>query len=146
MASMDKDEQPQEDEQPQDDQQTQEDEQTEYAKQYSEPSFWAKVGRFFMAAGRELVEQVLILKYVAESPDTPRHVKALIYSCLGYFISPIDAIPDLTPVVGFADDLGAVIATIALLAVHITPEIKERARKKADEIFGVDREEDDDKN
>ena len=119
--------------------------QAQYVEEYSEESFWAKVGKFFVAAGREVVERALILKYVAESPDTPMHAKVLIYTALGYFILPIDAIPDLTPLIGFADDLGALLMALAAVALYITPEIRERARKKSDALFGVDRQAEEEK-
>ena len=56
-------------------------------------------------------------------------------STLVYFINPIDAIPDVTPIAGFTDDLGVIIGALAMIAVHITPEIKKQATQKAAEWF-----------
>ena len=41
--------------------------------------------------------------------------KALILGALLYLISPIDAIPDLVPVVGWLDDIGVATAILAFL-------------------------------
>lgn len=41
--------------------------------------------------------------------------KCLAVGALAYFISPIDAIPDLIPIAGFLDDAGVISATIAYL-------------------------------
>ena len=38
---------------------------------------------------------------------------------LGYVVSPIDTVPDLLPVIGFADDAGVVAITLSVLAYDI---------------------------
>ena len=63
-------------------------------------------------------------------------MKAAIYSALGYFILPIDVIPDVTPVVGFSDDLAAIAMALALAQVYITPEIEAQAKERIMSIFG----------
>ncbi len=107
-----------------------------YENEYTENSFWSKLGRFARVAGSEVVEKALWLYYAARRPDTPGWAKAIIYSTLGYFILPIDAIPDITPVVGYADDLGALAVAVATLAAYINPEEKEQARHKMVDWFG----------
>ncbi len=108
----------------------------EYSKEYSEEGFWAKLGRYAKIAGREVVERALCLFYAAQRPETPAWAKTIVYSALGYFILPIDAIPDITPVVGYADDLGALVVAIATVSAYINPEVKERARHKMSDWFG----------
>ena len=54
---------------------------------------------------------------------------------LAYFISPIDAIPDPIPVIGFTDDLGVLIGAVATIAAHITPKEKKKAAEKMAEWF-----------
>lgn len=75
------------------------------------------------------MEKALTLYYVAKDEDTPTYVKAIIFGALGYFISPIDIIPDVTPVVGFSDDLGVLVATIAMVAVSIKEKHKIQAKE-----------------
>ena len=103
---------------------------------YSQTGFWNKLHNFARTAGREAVEHALSLYYAAQAPETPAWAKTIIYGVLGYFILPVDAIPDLIPVVGFSDDLAALVAALATVEIHVTPEIKERAKKKAAEWFG----------
>ena len=102
-------------------------------EKYSDRAFWKKVNRYGKKAGRELIELVLQLYYTSQSPTTPVWVKGVVLGALAYFINPIDAIPDITPVVGFSDDLTATLTAIASCGIHITPEIKKEATKKADE-------------
>ena len=104
-------------------------------KNYSEAGFWQKLNTFARKAGHDLVEKSLQLYYAAESPDTPRWAKGVIYCALAYFVSPIDAIPDVTPGIGFADDLCVLIGAVSAVAAHITPEVKDQADKKMAEWF-----------
>jgi len=99
-----------------------------YEKNYSEEDFWEKVKGVVKKVGCDLIEKALILYYVAQDPDTPTRVKMLIYGALGYFISPLDAIPDALPGIGFTDDLGVLVGVIALLGMSIKEKHKELAR------------------
>jgi len=111
-------------------------EKNEYAEAYSEASYWQKLKGFASKAGREVVERSLQLYYAAQGEDTPLWAKTVIYGALGYFISIIDAVPDITPIVGYTDDLGVLVAALAAVAVNVTPEVKEQAKEKAVDWFG----------
>jgi len=108
----------------------------EYARSYSEESFRDKLVRYAKVAGAEVIERALQLYYAAQDPATPPWAKTVIYSALGYFIFPLDAIPDITPVVGYADDLGVLAVAIATVAMHITPTMKQQAKQKLQDWFG----------
>lgn len=107
-----------------------------FEKEYSDSSFWDKVVKFAKSAGKEVIEKALWLYYAAQDPKTPAWAKTVIYGALGYFIFPIDAIPDLTPVVGYADDLGVLAAAVATVAMYITEEIKSLTAQKMKDWFG----------
>jgi len=109
----------------------------DYTKHYSENEFWKKIQSSAQDAGREIVEKGLILYYCANDPKTPTWAKALIGTTLGYFIFPLDAIPDFTPVVGYADDIGAIIAASAALGASINKRHIASAKKKVTEWFGA---------
>jgi uncharacterized membrane protein YkvA (DUF1232 family) len=108
----------------------------DYSKSFSDKSFWNKMKRFATVAGKEVVSKALLLYYCYQDPATPKWVKGVIIGALGYFISPIDAIPDAIPVAGFADDLGALAAAAAAVAVHLNKSHSEAAKKKVGEWFG----------
>ena len=107
-----------------------------FGKDYSKKGFWQKLIHYATTAGREVVEIALKLFYASQSPETPKWAKTIIYGALGYFINPVDAIPDLTPAVGYGDDLGVLVAALAIVAIHITPDIAEKAKHKANDLFG----------
>ncbi len=50
--------------------------------------------------------------------------------CFAYFISPIDAVPDITPVLGYSDDLGVLVSAVLTVAMYVTDEVKQQARDK----------------
>ena len=107
-----------------------------FAKEYSDDDFWDKLLKYAKVAGREVVERALQLYFAAQNPETPAWAKTVIYGALGYFIFPVDAIPDLTPVVGYADDLGVLAAAVATVALYITEDVKQKARQKLKDWFG----------
>jgi len=101
--------------------------------EFSESGFWAKVSRFARRLGREGIEKALLLYYVLQGADVPIWAKSTVVGALGYFIFPLDVIPDVLPVVGFSDDLAVMGAALATVAAHVTPEMHERARLAATE-------------
>ena len=109
----------------------------EYADDYSDDGLWDKIRDNVTSIGLTLIYKALQLYYVAQSPNCPMKVKAGIYAALGYLISPIDLIPDFTPVVGYADDATAIGMAILLAQTYITEDIKAQARGKIKDLFGM---------
>lgn len=107
-----------------------------FAKEYSDESFWAKVGKYALVAGKQVIGKALTLYACLKDKDTPAWARAVIVTALGYFILPMDAIPDMTPAAGYSDDLGALAAALSVVAVHIKPEHQEWAKEKMRQWFG----------
>lgn len=103
---------------------------------YSDESFWAKLQKFALTAGREVVEKALTLYYTAQNPNVPAWAKTVVVGALTYFISPVDAIPDILVGIGFTDDLGVLLAAIATVSVYIDAKTKEKAQQKMSDWFG----------
>jgi len=106
-----------------------------YQKNYSESSMWEKIKKFAGKAGKEVVFNVLKLFFAMKlGKATPAQI-VLIIGAIGYFISPIDAIPDVIPGVGFVDDAGVLATVIALVGACSDPEVVEAAENKLKEWF-----------
>ncbi len=105
------------------------------ADNYSDDDFWQKIKKFALKAGKEVIEKALWLYYAAQRPETPTWAKTIIFGALAYFILPLDAIPDVIPVAGYSDDLGALAAAIGMVSMYITAEIKEQAAQKLQQWF-----------
>ena len=108
----------------------------DYQEAYSEDSFWDKLGRYAKTAGKEVVEKALLLFYAGQEEDAPAWAKATIVASLGYFIMPLDAIADLTPAVGYADDLGVLVLALAAVATYINDAVREKTALKMQRWFG----------
>lgn len=118
-----------------------------YQGNYSESGFWNKVRKVAGKAGAKVIYVALILYYELTDPAVSPKEKAIIIGALGYFILPLDLIPDAIPVLGFSDDLAALMAAYGYVKGHLTPEVKARAQSKLQEWFAgpnVDRMDPDD--
>ncbi len=107
----------------------------EYAKYYTEESLWEKIKKFSKSAGARVIYAVLLLYYAMKDSNVSLKTKVFIAASLGYFILPADAIFDLTPVIGYSDDLGVLIFALKQISSAITVDVKENARKKINEWF-----------
>ena len=111
------------------------DHETDQSQHVDDGRFWKKVTRFAQSAGRSVLEKALVLYYVSQSEHLPKHIKVMIFGALTYFISTIDAIPDITPGIGFVDDLGILVAVLGAIAAWVSPEIQSRVDAKLAEFF-----------
>lgn len=98
-----------------------------FRKYFNVDELWRKVAKVAKAAGLKAIYAVLLLYYVSVDPGTPWKAKMIIYGALGYFILPVDFLPDTLPIVGFTDDMAALTAALKAVWEYITPNIHERA-------------------
>jgi uncharacterized membrane protein YkvA (DUF1232 family) len=89
--------------------------------------FWAKVKR--LAAQLPFAEDLVTAYYCAFDRTTPLQVKAALVGALAYFVLPADVVPDILPVLGFADDAAVLAAALRMVTDHIRPEHREAARE-----------------
>lgn len=108
----------------------------EFVDFFTEGNFWDKILKFAKLAGVKVVYVALLLYYTLLRKDLPAWVRPTIIAALGYFISPLDAIPDVTPVIGFVDDLGVLIMALTTVVIYVDEEIKNKAKTKLKDIFG----------
>jgi uncharacterized membrane protein YkvA (DUF1232 family) len=105
---------------------------------YSENRFRTKLKRYAKTAGREVVEKALLLFYAAQEEKAPAWAKGTIAAALGYFIVPLDAITDLAPGIGYADDLGVLVLAIAAVSRYVNDDVRAKAAKRMRKWFGED--------
>ena len=102
----------------------------QYEKEYSETGFWDKVKGVAKKAGKEVIYNALKLYYALQSENISAKEKAMIVGALGYFIFPIDIIPDAIPLVGYTDDAALLLAVLSLLKESINEDVKKKAKDK----------------
>lgn len=86
-------------------------------------------------AGLKVVYPALLLYYMLNDPDISLKNKLYLAGALGYFIFPVDAIPDFAPLIGFTDDISVLFLTLSLLKENITDKHRELAGEKLKEWF-----------
>ena len=108
----------------------------DYEQHYNENSFWNKVLSIAKKAGIKLIYISLLLYYTLKSKNVSKTDKAIICGTLGYFILPIDIIPDYIPFVGYTDDMTILIYAYKRIKSNIDDNIREKAKYKLNSIFG----------
>jgi uncharacterized membrane protein YkvA (DUF1232 family) len=89
--------------------------------------FWSKVRR--VGARLPFAEDLLAAYYCAFDRETPLQVKAALVGALAYFVLPFDVMPDVMPLLGFADDAAVLATALRLVASHLRPEHRAAARR-----------------
>jgi uncharacterized membrane protein YkvA (DUF1232 family) len=98
-----------------------------YGDEFSDASFSLKVRDHGREAGQALLEKAVVAYYAVRDPKVPSRAKRLLAAALGYFICPLDALPDATPLLGFTDDLAVLSAALAAVAAQLPPHTHEYA-------------------
>ncbi len=104
-------------------------ENSQYLAHYQNKSFWQKLKRNVNRKSSNLIEVCLTAYYAFRDEHTPRWAKTVLAGALGYFIFPLDAIPDILPAVGYSDDITVLVAAIVTVGFNIREEHKDKARQ-----------------
>ena len=88
------------------------------------------------------VYSALLLFYAYRRKETPTWAKSIVLGTLGYLISPFDALPDLTPIIGYTDDIGVLSFGLVTIACYINEGVRTNARKQLGKWFKDFQEED----
>ncbi|WP_412535186.1 YkvA family protein [Mesorhizobium sp. BAC0120] len=80
------------------------------------------------------MEDVVAAYYCALDRETPLRAKGILLAALGYFILPIDAIPDMMVGIGFTDDIAVLTAALAAIRTNLKPEHRLAAREALAEL------------
>lgn len=108
----------------------------QFASNYSPANLFDKIAKVAKKAGVKTVYAALLLYYALSDDEVPTTAKVTVIGALGYFILPIDAIPDILGPLGYTDDLSAMILALKLIWDNITPRTHQNARKRLESWFG----------
>ena len=108
---------------------------SKYSSNYSERGFWKKVKSSVMKAGDAVIRTALTLYYHLEDTSISSAQKVAIIGALGFFIMPLDIIPDAIPVLGFTDDLAALTAVYNLIKDNVSDSTLSKVETKMNEWF-----------
>jgi len=94
--------------------------------EYVDENLWSKLEK----SGKRIsfAKDILALYEYLKDPFVKWYRKAIVVAALIYFIVPIDTIPDLTPLFGYLDDLGVIVAVLKYLGSELIPYYPEGYR------------------
>ena len=87
--------------------------------------FWKKFRKFFLQL--PFAKDLLVAYYCSMDPETPAYVRYILLGALGYFILPIDTIPDFIAGLGFSDDAAILAFALSSVQANIQPKHREAA-------------------
>ena len=108
----------------------------DYEKYYNEGAFWSKMKNITKKAGLKLIYLAFLLYYTLSSYTISTMDRTIIIGALGYFIFPLDIIPDYIPFFGYTDDLTILLYAYRRVKVNITDDIRNNAKNKLSSFFG----------
>ncbi|KXK37820.1 MAG: hypothetical protein UZ09_BCD002001920 [Bacteroidetes bacterium OLB9] len=86
----------------------------------------------------QLIYSTLLMIFAYKSKNTPKWARRIILGAFAYLLSPIDSIPDLTPFLGFTDDLGVLSFGLVTIACYIDDDIKSIAKAKLQSLIKIE--------
>lgn len=102
---------------------------------YSPQKLFEKIAGAAKSAGIKVVYAALLLYYALFDKEVPLTDKTIVVGALGYFILPVDLIPDFLPG-GYADDGAALILAVKSIWDNITAATKSKAQERLRSWFG----------
>lgn len=109
-----------------------------YQDKFSKDNLLLKLQHYGRDIGLTVLYNVLQLWYVLQKPEVPAKNKAIIMGALGYLITPLDFIPDLTPILGYNDDAAAILFALYMVRQYVDDEVKAQAKARLAKIFSED--------
>ena len=83
-----------------------------------------------------LLYVALLMYYAFRRKETPAWAKRIVIGAFVYLLSPIDAIPDLAPLIGYTDDMGVMLYGLVLIAAYINHDVRISAQRKLESWIG----------
>lgn len=109
-----------------------------YQDKFSKDNLLLKLQHYGRDIGLTVLYNVLQLWYVLQKPEVPAKNKAVIMGALGYLITPLDFIPDLTPILGYNDDAAAILFALYMVRQYVDDGVKAQAKARLAKIFSED--------
>ena len=109
---------------------------SKYQKDFSFDNLMSKIKETAKKAGLKAIYMALLLYYALESPTISTMDKAIIYGALGYFICPIDIVPDIIPFIGLTDDIAVLAWAFSRVKHNVNDMTREKAKTKLKIWFG----------
>jgi len=74
--------------------------------------------------------------YAFKRKETPSWAKRIVLGAFVYLFSPLDAIPDLAPLIGYTDDMSVLFYGLVLVAAYINVDVRASALRTLESWVG----------
>jgi uncharacterized membrane protein YkvA (DUF1232 family) len=88
---------------------------------------------FFRKIIKDTKNYIALAKKLKDDKRVPKSSKILLALAVGYFLLPIDLIPDFIPIIGHLDDV-IIVPTLIFIAIKLIP--KEVFDENYRQVFG----------
>jgi uncharacterized membrane protein YkvA (DUF1232 family) len=99
--------------------------------------FLGRLPGILRRAGQQVIYSSLLLYHAFFQEGTPFWARNIIFGALAYLLAPIDSVPDLTPILGYTDDIGVLSFALVNIAAYVNDEVRLKARKNLHQLFGT---------
>lgn len=99
----------------------------EYGQYFSDTAFWKKIESLSGKGWCEALKQLITVYTLLKTPTTTVTTKMLLIAAFGNS-APVDAIPDLIPLIGYSDDFSMIGMLLRHLQNSITPAIQQKVQ------------------
>jgi uncharacterized membrane protein YkvA (DUF1232 family) len=107
-----------------------------YQSKFKEIKFLQFLNRKFKSLSVQLVYKSFLMFYAFKRKETPYWAKNIVLGTLGYILSPIDMLPDLTPLFGYTDDISVLSYGLVMISCYINNEVRDQAIAGTKNIYG----------
>jgi uncharacterized membrane protein YkvA (DUF1232 family) len=70
---------------------------------------------------RGFIKHLIALKNYMLDRNVKWYKKSVVVAAILYFLAPLDAIPDVMPLVGYLDDMGVILWTVKFMGNELNP-------------------------
>ncbi|MCW8195721.1 DUF1232 domain-containing protein [Proteobacteria bacterium 005FR1] len=98
----------------------------------SHTQLWSKLKQ--IRGIEHLLRKALLLHALMSDADVPRSSKIIAVTALVYLVNPFDAIPDVTPFLGYVDDLAVIMGALKKLSKDIQPHHEAQAQQMLERL------------
>lgn len=107
-----------------------------YQTKFREFNFLLFLKRKFKSLSIQLVYKSLLMFYAFKRKETPYWAKNVVLGTLGYVLTPIDMLPDLTPLIGYTDDVSVLSYGLVMISCYINQEVRDKALSGTKNLYG----------
>lgn len=104
--------------------------------EFNAESFFDKIQSAAKSVKRSVLYPAFLLHAVLRKKATPFMDKAVIVGAIAYLILPTDVVPDFILILGYTDDIAALLSAVSKVSSNVTPEIEKEAKDDYEEYFG----------